>query len=52
MPAMIGGMRITIYHNPKCSNSRRCLEIIREEGFNPTIIEYLSIRAPPPNSNG
>ena len=29
---MIGGMRITIYHNPKCSNSRRCLEIIREEG--------------------
>ena len=34
-------MRITIYHNPKCSNSRRCLEIIREEGFEPTIIEYL-----------
>jgi arsenate reductase len=34
-------MRVTIYHNPKCSNSRRCLEIIREEGFEPTIIEYL-----------
>lgn len=34
-------MRITIYHNPKCSNSRRCLEILREEGFDPTIIEYL-----------
>jgi arsenate reductase len=34
-------MRATIYHNPKCSNSRRCLEIIREEGFEPTIIEYL-----------
>jgi arsenate reductase len=34
-------MRISIYHNPKCSNSRRCLEIIREEGFEPTIIEYL-----------
>ncbi|MBV8799054.1 MAG: arsenate reductase (glutaredoxin) [Alphaproteobacteria bacterium] len=34
-------MRITIYHNPKCSNSRRCLEIIREEGFEPTIVEYL-----------
>jgi arsenate reductase len=34
-------MRVTIYHNPKCSNSRRCLEIIRDEGFEPTIIEYL-----------
>ena len=34
-------MRVTIYHNPRCSNSRRCLEIIREEGFEPTIVEYL-----------
>jgi arsenate reductase len=34
-------MRITIYHNPKCSSSRRCLEIIREEGYEPTIVEYL-----------
>ena len=34
-------MRVTIYHNPKCSNSRRCLEIIREAGFDPTIVEYL-----------
>lgn len=34
-------MRVTIYHNPNCSNSRRCLEIIRDEGFEPTIIEYL-----------
>ncbi|MFL6691242.1 MAG: arsenate reductase (glutaredoxin) [Alphaproteobacteria bacterium] len=34
-------MPVTIYHNPKCSNSRRCLEIVREEGFDPTIIEYL-----------
>jgi arsenate reductase len=34
-------MRVTIYHNPKCSNSRRCLEIIRDEGFEPTIVEYL-----------
>src|SRR4051794_16219161 len=38
-------MRITIYHNPKCSNSRRCLEIIREQGYDPTIVEYL--RYPP-----
>lgn len=34
-------MKVTIYHNPKCSNSRRCLEIIRDEGFEPTIVEYL-----------
>ena len=34
-------MRVTIYHNPKCSNSRRCLEIIRAAGFEPTIVEYL-----------
>ena len=34
-------MRVTIYHNPKCSNSRRCLEIIRELGFEPTVVEYL-----------
>lgn len=34
-------MRVTIYHNPKCSNSRRCLEVIRDEGFEPTIVEYL-----------
>jgi arsenate reductase len=40
-------MRVTIYHNPKCSNSRRCLEIIREEGFEPTIVEYLQH---PPNA--
>ena len=34
-------MRVTIYHNPRCSNSRRCLDIIRAEGYEPTIIEYL-----------
>jgi arsenate reductase len=40
-------MQVTIYHNPKCSNSRRCLEIVREEGFEPTIVEYLQH---PPNA--
>jgi len=34
-------MRVTIYHTPRCSNSRRCLDIIRAEGYEPTIIEYL-----------
>ena len=41
-------MRVTIYHNPKCSNSRPCLEIIREEGFEATIVEYLKF--PPSRS--
>jgi len=34
-------MTVTIYHNPNCSNSRKALEIIREHGIEPAIIEYL-----------
>jgi arsenate reductase (glutaredoxin) len=36
---------ITIYHNPVCGTSRHTLELIRNAGFEPTIIEYL--KAPP-----
>lgn len=32
---------IRIYHNPRCSKSRQALEILRQEGENPEIIEYL-----------
>ena len=32
---------VTIYHNPKCSNSRGALELIRAAGITPTMIEYL-----------
>ncbi|MBN8973575.1 MAG: arsenate reductase (glutaredoxin) [Rhizobiales bacterium] len=32
---------VTIYHNPKCSNSRGALELIRAAGITPTVIEYL-----------
>lgn len=32
---------ITVYHNPKCSNSRSALELIRERGFEPQVVEYL-----------
>lgn len=35
-------MRITIYHNPKCSNSRKALELIRERGLKPVVVEYLN----------
>ena len=38
-------MPITIYHNPKCSKSRQTLELLKENGVTPTIIEYL--KTPP-----
>lgn len=33
--------QITIYHNPQCGTSRNTLELIRNSGEEPTIIEYL-----------
>ncbi len=40
-------MNVTIYHNPKCSKSRQTLELIRKQGIEPEIIEYLKT---PPNT--
>lgn len=37
----ISAMKITIYHNPRCSKSRETLRLIRERGFEPEIVEYL-----------
>ncbi len=34
-------MQVTIWHNPRCSNSRGALEILRAHGIEPTVIEYL-----------
>lgn len=34
-----------IYHNPKCSTSRKTLDLLRNNGFEPTIIQYL--KSPP-----
>jgi arsenate reductase len=34
-------MSVTIYHNPRCSKSRTTLELIREKGIEPNIVEYL-----------
>ncbi|KPK54444.1 MAG: arsenate reductase [Thiotrichales bacterium SG8_50] len=34
-------MNITIYHNPRCSKSRQTLELLRQEGAEPEVIEYL-----------
>ena len=32
---------VIIYHNPKCSKSRKALEIIKSKNIEPTIILYL-----------
>lgn len=34
-------MKVTIYHNPRCSKSRQTLELLRSRGIEPEIIEYL-----------
>jgi arsenate reductase len=34
-------MTVTIYHNPRCSKSRQTLQLLRDQGVEPTIIEYL-----------
>jgi arsenate reductase len=38
-------MRVTLYHNPKCSTSRNVLGLLRDAGQEPEIIEYL--KTPP-----
>ena len=38
-------MKATIYHNPMCGTSRKTLEILRNEGAEVSVIEYL--KAPP-----
>ncbi|MBZ0164149.1 MAG: arsenate reductase (glutaredoxin) [Notoacmeibacter sp.] len=38
-------MSVTIYHNPRCSKSRQALELLREKGIEPKVVEYL--KAPP-----
>src|SRR3954452_8837204 len=34
-------MPIRIYHNPRCSTSRKTLALLRENGVEPEIVEYL-----------
>jgi arsenate reductase (glutaredoxin) len=38
-------MDVTIYHNPRCSKSRQTLELLRDRGVDPRIVEYL--KSPP-----
>ncbi len=41
-------MDVTIYHNPACGTSRNTLELIRNAGIEPDVIEYL--KTPPSRS--
>lgn len=34
-----------IYHNPKCSTSRKALDLLRDNGIEPTVVQYL--KTPP-----
>ncbi len=34
-------MSITIYHNPRCSKSRKTLELLQQHGVTPVIVPYL-----------
>ncbi len=34
---------VEIYHNPKCSKSRATLQLLRDRGIEPDIIEYLDV---------
>ncbi len=34
-------LKATIYHNPRCGTSRRTLEILRDAGIEPRVVEYL-----------
>lgn len=36
---------VVIWHNPRCSKSRQTLQLLRQKGIKPEIIEYL--QAPP-----
>jgi len=38
-------MTIVLYHNPRCSKSRKTLQLIEEKGIKPKIVEYL--KTPP-----
>jgi arsenate reductase len=38
-------MTVTIYHNPDCGTSRNTLEMIRQSGEEPQVVEYL--KTPP-----
>ncbi|WP_374013670.1 arsenate reductase (glutaredoxin) [Pseudoxanthomonas koreensis] len=43
---MAAGTGVTIWHNPRCSNSRGALQLLRERGIEPLVVDY---QANPPD---
>lgn len=33
--------QVTIYHNPRCSTSRKALDLLHERGLQPQVVRYL-----------
>jgi arsenate reductase (glutaredoxin) len=40
-----GASRNLIYHNPRCSTSRKTLDLLRNNGIEPEVVQYL--KTPP-----
>lgn len=40
-----GPAQAVIYHNPKCSTSRKTLELLHDSGIEPDVVQYL--KTPP-----
>ncbi len=38
-------MTVKIYHNPRCSKSRQTLQLLKDRGIEPEVVEYL--KTPP-----
>ena len=38
----MAGARVTIWHNPRCGNSRGALQLLREHGIEPQVVDYLA----------
>ena len=34
-------MKVTMWHNPRCSKSRQTLQLLQERGIEPEIVKYL-----------
>ncbi len=32
---------VTVFHNPACGTSRKTIDLLRERGIEPTVVEYL-----------
>lgn len=41
-------MKVTIWHNPRCSKSRQTLQLLNDRGIEPEIVDY---QKAPPNAD-